>query len=104
MPISKRGSPTLENVNQLPSYRQWPRAPFAALRGIRQSAFLVWVWLRRLVLEFKRDWIAMINAIALSETKKSLLRWSRQPGPLGFAKKLEWARSKFIAIYINRKA
>jgi hypothetical protein len=87
MPASEKRLPTLDTVNQLPPYPQWPRAPFAALRRIRQSTFLVQVLLRRWVFEFKRDWIAMINAFALSETKRSLLRWSRQPIPSNFWRK-----------------
>jgi hypothetical protein len=79
MSASKKRSLTLDAVNQLPRYPQWPRAPFAALPRIRQSTFLVQVLLRRWVFEIKRDWIAMINAIALPETKKSFLRWPRQP-------------------------
>jgi hypothetical protein len=79
MSASEKGSLTLDKVNQLPRHPQWPRAPFAALRRIRQSTFLVQVLLRRWVFEIKRDWIAMINAIALPEMKKPFLRWLRQP-------------------------
>jgi len=57
----------------------WSRVSFAALRRIRQSAFLVQVLLRRWMFEFKRDWIAMINSIALPEMKKYFLRWLCRP-------------------------
>jgi hypothetical protein len=97
MPASEKRSPTLDTVNQLPPYLQRPRAPFAALRRIRQSTFLVRVHLRRLVFEFKRDWIAMINAIALSEAKQSLLRWSRQPNPSNF-----WRKTRVSAFKAHR--
>ncbi len=79
---SKKRSLTLDTVNQLPQlprYPQWPRAPVAALRRSRQSTFLVKVLLRRWVFDFKRGWIAMINASELPEMKKSFLRWLRQP-------------------------
>ena len=79
MAASEKSSLTLDTVNQLPRHPQWPRAPFAALRRIRQSTFLVQVLLRRWVFEIKRDWIAMINAIALPEMKKPFLRWLHQP-------------------------
>jgi hypothetical protein len=79
MSASEKGSLTLDKVNQLPRHPQWPRAPFAALRRIRQSTFLVQGLLRRWVFEIKRDWIAMINAIALPEMKKPFLRWLHQP-------------------------
>jgi len=79
MSASEKGSLTLDTVNQLPRHPQWPRAPFAALRRIRQSTFLVQVLLRRWVFEIQRDWIGMINAIALPKMKKYFLRWPRQP-------------------------
>jgi general secretion pathway protein A len=59
------------------SLAEWSRGPFAALRRIRQSTFLVQALLRRWKLEFRLDWTAMINAIALPEMKKSFLRWLR---------------------------
>ena len=79
MSASEKRSLTLDTVNQLPRHPQWPRAPFAALRRIRQATFLVQVLLRCWMFEFKRDWIAMINAIALPEMTRSFLRWLRQP-------------------------
>jgi hypothetical protein len=75
----EKGSLTLDTVNQLPRHPQRPRAPFAALKRIRQSIFLIQVLLRRCVSEIKRDWIAMINAIALPGMKRPFLRWPRQP-------------------------
>jgi hypothetical protein len=59
------------------SLAEWSHVSFAALRRIRQSTFLVQALLRRWKLEFRLDWIAMINAIALPEMKKSFLRWLR---------------------------
>jgi hypothetical protein len=44
-----------------------------ALRRIKQSAFLVQALLRRWKGEFKRDWIAMINAMHCQRRKKSFL-------------------------------
>jgi hypothetical protein len=78
-PASEKHSLTLDTVNQLPRYPQWPSASFATLRRIRHSTFLVQVLLRRWVFEIKRAWIVMINAIALPEMKKPLLPWPRQP-------------------------
>jgi general secretion pathway protein A len=51
----------------------------AALRRIRQSTFLIQALLRRWRLEFRRDWTAMIDTIALPEMQKSFLRWLRSP-------------------------
>jgi general secretion pathway protein A len=107
MSASENRASTLENMNRIPrdsrrtrirallpslkawrtpgqtvflpaiSSAAWSRMSAAALRRIRQSTFLVQVLLRRWVFEFKRDWIAMINAIALPEMKNSFLRWLR---------------------------
>ncbi len=76
---SEKLSLTLDTVNQLPHHPQWPGATFVDLRRIGQSTFLVQILLRRWVFEIKRDWIAMINAIALPERRKSFLGWIRQP-------------------------
>ncbi len=59
------------------SLAEWSHVSFAALRRIRQSIFLVQALLRRWKFEFRLDWIAMINVIALPEMKKSFLRWLR---------------------------
>ena len=59
------------------SLTEWSHVSFEALRRIRQSIFLVQALLRRWKFEFRLDWIAMINAIALPEMKKSFLRWLR---------------------------
>jgi general secretion pathway protein A len=59
------------------SLAKWSHVSFAALQRIRESTFLVQALLRRWKFEFKRDWIAMINAIALPEMKNSFLRWLR---------------------------
>jgi general secretion pathway protein A len=54
-------------------------ASLAVLQRIRPSIILVQVLLRHWMFDFKRDWFSMINATALPEMKKSLLRWLRQP-------------------------
>jgi general secretion pathway protein A len=59
------------------SLAEWSHVSFAAPRRIRRSIFLVQALLQRWKFEFKRDWIAMINAIALPEMKKSFLHWLR---------------------------
>jgi general secretion pathway protein A len=64
------------------SLAEWSHVSFAALRRIRRSIFLVQALLQRWKFEFRRDWIAMINAIALPEMKNSFLRWLRG-GPCG---------------------
>jgi general secretion pathway protein A len=56
----------------------WSRVSAAVLRRIRQPIYPAQV-LQRWIFEFKRDWNSMINAIALPEMQRSLLRWLRQP-------------------------
>jgi hypothetical protein len=68
MSVSEKRSLTLDAVNQLPRYPQWPRRPFATLRRIRQSTFLVQVLLRR--------WVFKIKAIGLP--RSVLLRYQRR--------------------------
>ncbi len=107
--LAKPSVPTLDTMNRLPrpsprtsthapllSWKSWgryratrfltvisvaerQRVSFAVLRKIRQSTFPVQTLLRRWRLDFKRDWIAMINAMALPEIKKSVLHWLSQP-------------------------
>jgi general secretion pathway protein A len=60
------------------SLAEWTRVSAAALRRIRRPIYAAQVW-QRWVFDFKRDWIAMINAIRFPENKKVLLRWLRQP-------------------------
>jgi general secretion pathway protein A len=45
------------------SLAEWSHVSLVALRRIKQSAFLGWALLRRWKCEFKRDWMAMINAM-----------------------------------------
>jgi general secretion pathway protein A len=59
------------------SLAEWPHLSFAALRRIRQSTSLVQALLRRWKFGFTLDWMAMTNAIALPEMKKTFLRWLR---------------------------
>jgi hypothetical protein len=59
------------------SLAEWSHVSFRALRSIRQSTFRVQALLRRWKFEFRLDWTAMINTIALPEMKKSFLRWLR---------------------------
>jgi hypothetical protein len=49
------------------------------------------------VFEIKRDWIAMINAIALPEMKKPFLRWLRQPIHSNF-----WRQTKVSLFKVRR--
>jgi general secretion pathway protein A len=109
IPLSKHSALTLESVNQLPapsrrmsiyalllswkwgsllwlnrflhsiSLPKWPRMSFAALRRIRHSALPVLSYLRLCWLDFKRDWNAMLDSMALPKIKRSLLRWLHQP-------------------------
>ena len=60
------------------SWAKWSNISLAALRGFGQMTLPVRVLPGRWMFDFKRDWIAMINAFSLSEMKKSLLRWPRQ--------------------------
>jgi type II secretory pathway predicted ATPase ExeA len=56
----------------------WSRVPAPVVRRIREPHYPARV-LHRWNVEFKRDWISMINAAAFSQMKKSSLRWLRQP-------------------------
>ena len=55
------------------------RVSSAVLRKIGQSFLSIRVSLRRWSVDFKRDWSAMIDAMALPKMKRSLLRWLHQP-------------------------
>lgn len=55
------------------SLAEWSRVCLVALRRIRQSVFLGQALLRSWKCEFKRDWMAMINGMRRSKTKKSFL-------------------------------
>jgi general secretion pathway protein A len=62
------------------SLAKWPRESFAVLvRRIRQSALPLQPLLRHCWFDFKRDWNAMLDAMALPKMKRSLLRWLNQP-------------------------
>jgi hypothetical protein len=61
------------------SLAKWRRGAFAVLRKIGQSAFPTRLLLRRCWFDFKRDWGAMIDAMALPKMKSSFLRWLHQP-------------------------
>jgi general secretion pathway protein A len=61
------------------SLEKWRRAHFEVLRNIGKLALPVWLLLRRWGFDFKRDWSAMIDAMALPKMKRYLLRWLRQP-------------------------
>jgi hypothetical protein len=61
------------------SLAKWRRGAFAVLRKIGQSAFPTRLSLRRCWFDFKRDWGAMIDAMALPKMKSSFLRWLHQP-------------------------
>jgi general secretion pathway protein A len=55
------------------------RVSVAALRRISASCFPDQALLRRWMFEFRRDWMAMISALALPEIKKYFFLWLRQP-------------------------
>jgi hypothetical protein len=109
IPSAKKRALTLEAMNQLPvnsrltsihalllswkwgsllwvkrfllsiSLAKWRSVSFAVLRKIGQSAFPTRLLLRRCWYDFKRDWSAMIDAMALPKMKSSFLRWLHQP-------------------------
>jgi general secretion pathway protein A len=109
IPSAKKRALTLEAMNQLPvnsrltsihalllswkwgsllwinrfllsiSLAKWRRLSFAVLRKIGQSAFPTRLLVRRCWFDFKRDWSAMIDAMALPKMKSSFLRWLHQP-------------------------
>jgi general secretion pathway protein A len=58
----------------------WPRVAAVVVRRVRQPIYPVWV-MQRWILEFKRDWISMMNAFGFPQMNKSLRRWLRQPVP-----------------------
>jgi hypothetical protein len=60
------------------SLAKWRHAHFEVLRKIGQLALPVRLLLRRWEFDFKRDWSAMIDSMALPKMKRSLLRWLRQ--------------------------
>ena len=61
------------------SLAKWRRVSFAVLRKIGQSGLSVLLLPRRWWFDFKRDWSAMIDAMALPKMKSSFLRWLHQP-------------------------
>ena len=61
------------------SLAKWRRVSFSVLRRIGQSAFSIRLLPRRWWFDFKRDWSAMIDAMALPKMKRSFLRWLHQP-------------------------
>jgi len=61
------------------SLAKWRRVSFSVLRRIGQSALSIRLLPRRWWFDFKRDWSAMIDAMALPKMKRSLLRWLHQP-------------------------
>jgi general secretion pathway protein A len=60
------------------SLAKWRRVYFEVLRKIGQLALPVRLLLRRWRFDFKRDWSAMIDTMALPKMKRSLLRRLRQ--------------------------
>jgi general secretion pathway protein A len=61
------------------SLAKWRRVSFSVLRRIGQSALSIRLLPRRWWFDFKRDWSAMIDAMALPKMKRSFLRWLHQP-------------------------
>jgi len=68
-----------EEVSLSISLAKWRRGAFAVLRKIGQSTFPTPLWLRHCWFDFKRDWSAMIDAMALPKMKSSFLRRLHQP-------------------------
>jgi general secretion pathway protein A len=60
------------------SLAKWRPVYFEVLRKTGQWARPVRLWLRLWGVDFKRDWSAMIDSMALPKMKRSLLRWLRQ--------------------------
>jgi general secretion pathway protein A len=58
---------------------RWQRVSSVVLRQIGHSFLSGRVSLRRWWVDFKHDWSAMIDAMALPKMKRSLLRWLHQP-------------------------
>lgn len=61
------------------SSAKWERVSSVVLRQIGQSFLSGRASLRRWCVDFKRDWTAMIDAMALPKMKRSVLRWLHQP-------------------------
>jgi len=61
------------------SLAKWRRGALAVLRKSGRLAFPTRLLLRRCWFDFKRDWSAMIDAMALRKMKSSFLRWLHQP-------------------------
>jgi general secretion pathway protein A len=57
----------------------WSRLSPSVVPMIRESVYSARKLLRRWRFEFRRDWMAMVNAIAFPQIRKSFLRWWRQP-------------------------
>jgi hypothetical protein len=61
------------------STAMWSRLSLSVVPMIRKSIYTARNLLRRWRSEFRRDWMAMVNAIALPQISKSFLHWWRQP-------------------------
>jgi general secretion pathway protein A len=57
----------------------WSRFSTSVVPMIRESIYTAQELLRRWTSDFRRDWMAMVNAIAFPQKKKSFLHWLRQP-------------------------
>ena len=57
----------------------WSRLTPSVVPMIRESIYTAPKLLRRWTTEFRRDWMAMVNAIAFPQIRKSFLLWWRQP-------------------------
>jgi general secretion pathway protein A len=73
---------SLESMNRIPQHsapeRIWRLLYNLRVKG-RESFAASRVLLRRWAFEFRRDWIAMINSIDLSQMSTTLRHWLRQP-------------------------
>jgi hypothetical protein len=57
----------------------WSRLSLSVVPMIRESIHTARKLLRRWTSEFRRDWMAMVNAIAFAQIRKFFLHWWRQP-------------------------
>jgi type II secretory pathway predicted ATPase ExeA len=61
------------------STAMWSRLSLSVVPMIRESIHTARKLLRRWTSEFRRDWMAMVNAIAFAQIRKFFLHWWRQP-------------------------
>jgi general secretion pathway protein A len=79
------------------SLAKWRCVYFGVPRKIGQLALPVWLVLRRWGSDFKRDWRAMIDTMALPKVKTSLLRWLGQ-----LIRRDSWRQTKTSSLEARR--